>query len=612
MQRARTAQRAWRRIPVKDRCVFLSRLRREIAQDCESISAAIARDAAKPLLDALSGDVLVVLEQIRYYERQAATILQSKRNGKPSFFFRKSQFETHFEPYGVVLVCGPANYPFQLAMIPLITALVAGNAVLLKCSEHAPETAILIETLCSKAGFPKDLVQVSHGGPEEAKAFLDARPDLVFFTGSSQHGRMVAERAAHHLIPCVLELGGKDASLVFEDCPLERAVEGIAYGAYSNAGRVCVAVKRAYVHESIMDDFVARLRARISRIRVGNEPDSDYCPLPAAAISSHHELVHDALNRGATLLHPRESELGSSPVLLTGVPSDARLLTEESFGPVLIVESFRDEAHAITLANESPFALSSSVWTRSKARGRRVASQLSAGSCAVNDIIRVIANPGAAFGGNRSSGYGRYHGAEGLRSFSRIKTVMHCEDQSANQVNWFPLTSQTRMRLTKLIQIRHGLTGLIARLLRLLPLLLLALLLPFCSAEQSAPPQRLTVEVNLTAKASGELGYLVFASPAGFPNLTVDSIRHGFLAIPSHAERMTFSVDLPPGTYAVAVYDDLNGNHKLDHNLIGIPREPVGASNNPQGRFGPPRFAQCSFHLGDSAKAITINLVKGL
>ena len=137
----------------------------------------------------------------------------------------------------------------------MITALAAGNAVILKCSERAPETAALIAELCARVNFPQNLVQVMHGGPEEAEALLDASPDFVFFTGSSHHGQLVAQRAARHLIPAVLELGGKDASLVFEDCHLDRAVEGIAYGAFSNAGRVCVAVKRVYVHESIFEEF---------------------------------------------------------------------------------------------------------------------------------------------------------------------------------------------------------------------------------------------------------------------------------------------------------------------------------------------------------------------
>jgi len=608
---ARVAQPAWATMPVKQRCVYLRRLRREIALQCDSISAVIARDTRKPLLDALAGDVLVTLEQIRYYEHYAAKILKPRRNGKPFFLFRGARFETRFEPHGVALVCGPSNYPFQLAVIPMITALAAGNAVILKCSESAPETAALIAELVKRVDFPQDLVQVVHGGPDEAEALLDANPDFVFFTGSSRHGQLVAQSAARQLIPTVLELGGKDASIVFEDCHLDRAVEGIAYGSFSNSGRMCVAVKRVYVHESIFEKFVARLKVRISALRVGDAPDSDLCPLSSAALSMHLELVDDALSRGAARF-PAEDAVRGGPVLLTEVPAEARILTEESFGPALILKPFRDEREAIALANSSPFALSSSVWTRNETRGRRVAAQMSAGSCAVNDVIRVIANPYAPFGGNGRSGYGRYHGPEGLRSFSRIKTVMHTNNRRAGQINWFPFTSRTRKQLAEFIRLRHGAGGLLARMSRVLPLIVMAILLCFQSAAQAPHATRVTVDVKLTDDAHGELGYLIFASAPGFPGAKEKAYSHGFLPILLHSERVKFEVDLPPGTYAVSVYEDLNENHKLDRNVIGIPREPVGVSNNPKGSFGPPRFSECAFSLGNSAQTITINVVKGL
>ena len=299
-------------------------------------------------------------------------------------------------------------------------------------------------------------------------------------------------------------------------------------------------------------------------------------------------------------------------MLLTDVPADARILTEESFGPALIVKSFRDESEAIALANSSPFALSSSVWTRNSARARRVAARMSAGSCAVNDVIRVIANPYASFGGNGKSGYGRYHGPEGLRSFSRIKTVMHTRDRSASQINWFPFTGRTRKQLTQLIRLRHGAGDVLAQMSRVLPLAALAALLCVQSAAQAPHTTRLSVDVQLTSDAHGELAYLVFASASGFPGARDKALLHGFLPIPPHTERIKFDVDLPPGTYAVTVYEDLNGNHKLDHNLIGIPREPVGASNNPKGRFGPPRFSECAFSLGNIPQTIAINIVKAL
>ena len=610
LSRARDAQPAWAALPVSRRCAILGDLRREIALQCESIAEIIARETSKPLQDALSGDVLVTLEHLRYYESKAVRILRSRRIGKPFFLFRGARFETLFEPQGVALIFGPSNYPLQLSMIPLITALAAGNAVVLKCSEHTPETAALIARLSANANFPVDLVQELHDGPEQSAALIDARPDFIFFTGSSRHGQQVAERAAKHLIPTILELGGKDASLVFADCHLDRAVEGITYGAFSNAGRVCVAVKRVYVEASILNEFLARLKNRISMLRVDTGPDADFCPLTEDARSDVRAEVEDALSRGATLHWPQDrTAVAYEPTLLSDVPAEARILTEESFGPALCVASFRDEAEAIALANTSRFALSSSIWTRNQVRARRVAAQLCAGSCSVNDVIRIVANPHAAFGGNRDSGHGRYHGPEGLRSFSRIKTIMIAGDRRTREINWFPFNSRTRHQLASLIRFRHGAAGLLGRLSRLLLPLLVSAILPLTLTAQSKMGTHLTIDVQLTQKAHGELAYLVFASPSGFPGDRDKALRHGFLPIPSNAQHLRIDTDLPPGIYAVAVYEDLNGNHNLDHNFIGIPREPVGASNNPSARFGPPHFDECSFYLGDTAQTITITLV---
>src|ERR1700760_1553205 len=208
---ARAAQPAWGALNVARRCAILGNLRREIAIQCELIADTIARETSKPLLDALSGDVLVTLEHLRYYESNAGPILRPRRIGKPSFLFHGARFEAFFEPHGVALIFGPSNYPFQLSVVPLITALVAGNAVVLKCSERTPKTAALIANLCAKANLPVNLVQVLYDDPEQSAALIDACPDFIFFTGSSRHGQQIAERAAKRLIPTILELGGKDA-----------------------------------------------------------------------------------------------------------------------------------------------------------------------------------------------------------------------------------------------------------------------------------------------------------------------------------------------------------------------------------------------------------------
>ena len=481
LNRAREAQAAWAALEVSRRCSVLGRLRREIALNCEAIAERIARETGKPAHDALSGDVLVTLEMLRYCETHASRILRSRRVGKPALFFFGSRFRCCFEPYGVALIFSASNYPLQLAMAPMASALAAGNAVVLKGSERTPETNALIEELCAKAQLPSGLVQVVQAGPAEAGALIEAKPDIVFSTGSSQNGRAVAERAARHLIPTILELGGKDAALVFADCRLDRAVEGVAYGAFSNSGRVCIGVKRLYVEASIHDEFVLRLKQRMAKLRVSNDADADLCPLAPVSAMAVRSQIEDACARGARIEHPDSGDrAGYEPTMLSGVARDARILTEECFGPVICVATFQNEAHAVELANGSAYALSSSVWTGDRSRGARVAAQLSAGSCAINDVIRMIANPYAGFGGNRQSGYGRYHGPEGLRAFSRTKTVMTTSARTLREITWFPFEPRTSRLLTSVIRFRHASGRILAQIARLFPIALFVALGTLC------------------------------------------------------------------------------------------------------------------------------------
>jgi len=470
VKRARTAQVQWAKEGPASRCDVLRRLRRGIAEHREQIVARICEDTGKPPLDALAGDVLVTLEQMRYYESHAARILRRRRIGKPALLYIGARFYEEFEPQGVVLIYGPSNYPFQLTVVPMVTALFAGNAVILKCSEKTPRVARSVEELCRDAGLPEDLVQVVNDGPENAGALIEGRPDLIFFTGSTENGRSVARRAAEHLIPVVLELGGKDAALVFADCPLERTLEGVTYGAFSHAGQVCVGIKRLFVEQSVYGLFVSRLASRVQGLRIGSDPDSDLGQLQDAAGRARlFAQVEDALQSGARLHVPQKAALSwNTPIVLSGVAPEARLLVEETFGPVLCVAPFATEAEAIALANSSAFALSASVWTRDRSRARRVAAALNAGSCAVNDVIRNITNPQAAFGGNRASGYGRYHGEQGLYTFSRIKSVMLSSGWLPREINWFPFARKTLERLNAFVGIRHNAKGLWTAVRRLL------------------------------------------------------------------------------------------------------------------------------------------------
>jgi acyl-CoA reductase-like NAD-dependent aldehyde dehydrogenase/uncharacterized protein (DUF2141 family) len=614
---ARKAQANWARLSPKDRAHAMHPLRREITRRMDEIVRVLSEEVGKPPMDALVGEVMVVLEQLRYYERRAAAVLRPQRVGQPQIFFRGTHFLEVREPHGVVLVFAPWNYPFQLAVVPMATALFSGNAVLLKCSEHAPRTALLIEELCAAAQLPEGLVQVSFEGADEAAKLLEAGVDFIFFTGSNRNGRNVAARAGESMIPTVMELGGKDAALVFESCDVERTASGVAYGSFSNAGQVCSGIKRIFVQRSIYDRFLRVFLERVAELRVGLSTESDFGPVFGTVRHQLTAQVEDALQRGA-LLHTewRSDAQEILPIVLGKVPEDAQLLLDESFGPVVCIAPFDSEADAIEKANSSEFGLAASVWTGERAQGERVALRLQCGVCGVNDVIRSTGNPEAAFGGTKASGFGRYHGAEGLKTFSRLKTVMVADRLHHSEVHWFPFKQRTFSRVRSMLRLRHG--GNLAerfRALRDLWILLVIVGCGLCVAEtphtgSSGAP--LVVEVKLPLRANGEIAYLVFAAPDGFPDVRSKAVRGDFVPVTqagAQTQRVTIG-PLPPGRYAVSVYLDENSNHRLDRNWLNIPKEPVGASNNPKYRHRSPSFDECSFTHGSTSESISITLVQ--
>ena len=380
-----------------------------------------------------------VLDFIAFHERQAEKVLEPEQ--RPGHLLSpRAEFVVQYEPLGVVGILAPWNYPFQLAMLPLVTALAAGNTVVLKPSETTPSVGAVIVELCDAAGFPAGVVQVVQGGPEVGRALVASRPDKIFFTGSVRTGKMIMAAAAEHLTPVELELGGKDPMIVFADAPLERAVNGAVYGAFVNAGQACISVERVYVEAPAYERFVSDVTREATKLRVGSGRNVELGPIMRAqqcdVIEQH---LDDALARGATLTTPRRREGNRFwPMVLRDVSHEMRVMREETFGPILPVMPFGSEVEAIQLANDSDYGLNASVWTEDRERGRRVAADLVAGSCAINDVLINVANPHLPFGGERHSGMGRYHGPEGLRGFSRIKSVMYAGSTARSEMNWFP------------------------------------------------------------------------------------------------------------------------------------------------------------------------------
>ena len=335
-------------------------------------------------------------------------------------------------PHGVVGVITPWNYPLSLAVTDSVPALLAGNAVVLKPDLQTTHTALWIAERLQEAGLPDDLfVVVSGSGPEAGAALVDAA-DYVSFTGSTETGRTVAARAARRLIGASLELGGKNAMIVRGDADLGRAVDGALRGAFTNAGQLCIAIERLYVHRSLHDAFLDRFVARTAALRLGTGLDWGYdigSLVSAAQLEKVARHVEDAVRRGATVRaggRPRP-ELGPfffEPTVLTGVTAEMELHGEETFGPVVAVRPFETDEEAIALANDSRYGLNASVWGTDRRATLAVARRLEAGTVNVNDAyIAAWGSVDAPMGGTKDSGVGRRHGSEGLLKYTESRSI---------------------------------------------------------------------------------------------------------------------------------------------------------------------------------------------
>ncbi|OLE23113.1 MAG: succinate-semialdehyde dehydrogenase [Catenulispora sp. 13_1_20CM_3_70_7] len=337
---------------------------------------------------------------------------------------------TRREPVGVVGVIGPWNNPLINSFGDAIPALAAGNAVVLKPSEHTPLTALMMQSMAAECGWPEGVFQVVTGARATGEALVDA-VDFVMFTGSTRSGRAVAARAAARLIPCSLELGGKDALIVLADAPLERAVNVAVHGAFFNAGQVCTSVERVYVEAPLYDRFVQAAAARIGELRTGASHGLGTTDIGAITFPGQLDIIEehlrDAASRGARILAggriTRIPGRFVEPTLLVDVDHSMRCMREETFGPTLPVMKVNSAEQAVELANDSEYGLQATIVTRDTRRARRLAARLRVGVVTINDSQSNYMALGLPMGGWNNSGLGVRHGAEGIRKYTRLQAV---------------------------------------------------------------------------------------------------------------------------------------------------------------------------------------------
>lgn len=441
-RRSRSAFSAWGATSSRARTAYLKRLRLAVVDRLDEIAQLIADSTGKPVAEALVTELLPTLDAMQHLEKYAPRVLRCKRVPTSILLPGKTSY-IEYAPRGVVLVLAPWNFPLQLAMIPVVTALAAGNTVILKPSEITPLIGRLMENLFKDARFPDDVVQVAHGDGRLGAALVQGSPDHIFFTGSWRTGKRIQVEAAKQLISTTLELSGHDAMIVFDDAPMERAVNAAVWGGFMNSGQTCVGVERIYVHRTVYPEFTRLVVSETSRLKQGVRADAD---LGAMTFDQQVEIVQrhvtDALTKGATLLYGRAPDewdgMVVPPIILTDVTEEMTLARDEAFGPVVTVIPFDDEDEVVDLANASPYGLSASVWSAQVRRAERVASRLETGSVVINDVIVAIANHHLPFGGVKQSGLGSYHGEAGLKAMSREKSVVRDWLGRKREANWFP------------------------------------------------------------------------------------------------------------------------------------------------------------------------------
>src|SRR6202165_2200579 len=431
VSRARVTQSAWAKHPIHARGAKLRGLRESILASRHELADAVVRESGKPRVEALFADIFVALDSAEYWSRNAAGALRTRRVPHHNAAAKAKRGYLAYDPLGVIAIISSWNYPLAIPLSQIIPAVAAGNAVVCKTSDFTPQCGALIEKLFVGAGLPGNLITVVQGGGEVGQALIDASPDKMLFTGSVAPGRRVAEACAKKLIPYVLELGGKDAMIVLADADLEVASSAAVWGSYTNCGQVCLSVERLFVEQTAADKFMTLCVQKTKKLHLGpgSDPATDVGPLIRPPhVQRMSDLVHDAVSRGAKVLCGGNSrpDLGPNffePTVIAGVDSSMKLFQEETFGPILSIQVVKDAKEAISRANDSPFALAASIWTKNKTRGMALAAEMRAGAVMVNDAISYFGIAEAPHGGCGASGWGRTHGKAGLLEMVQMKYI---------------------------------------------------------------------------------------------------------------------------------------------------------------------------------------------
>ncbi len=465
VSRARAAQTHWNELGFAGRAAVMVRAQRWMLDNAERVIATVIEETGKTYEDAQGTDFGYTAQSLGFWAKHAAEYLADEHAhywGNPAVVGKKLLMR--YVPFGVVGVIGPWNFPLVNGFGDCIPALMAGNAVILKPSEVTPLSSLLMAEMFHDCGMPEDVFQVATGDGATGGALI-AAVDCIMFTGSTRTGRLVAKAAAERLIPCHLELGGKDPMIVCADADVEKAATAAAYYSMNNAGQVCISVERVYVEEPIYDEFVRLVTEKVGRLRQGPPSGPGSVDVGAIIFPPQIEIidahVRDAVNKGAKVLvggHVRNGSGGHfyEPTVLVDVDHSMDTMREETFGPVMPIMKVADVDQAVRLANDSSYGLQASVWTRDTPQGEQIARRLEAGAVCVNAAQINYFALNLPMGGWKASGLGARHGAGGIRKYCHVQSMLVSGFGPRRELFMFPYSARVTGLFGRLYRTIYG------------------------------------------------------------------------------------------------------------------------------------------------------------
>jgi acyl-CoA reductase-like NAD-dependent aldehyde dehydrogenase len=465
--RARAAQPGWEALGFQGRARVMRRAQRWMVDNVERVIDVVVSESGKTYEDAQLADYGYTAGALRFWAKEAQGYLADEP--VPSWnnpVVAGKRLIIRYAPVGVVGVIGPWNYPIANSFGDCIPALMAGNSVLLKPSEVTPLSSMLMAEMMRECGLPEDVFQVATGDGTTGAALIEG-VDCVMFTGSTRTGRAVMKAAAERLVPCYLELGGKDPMIVCADANLDRAANAAAFYSMNNGGQVCISVERVYVEEPVYDEFVSKVTQQVGRLRQGRPGQPGSVDVGAVTFPPQIEVVddhvRDAVQKGARVLVGGQRREGDGrffePTVLVDVDHSMKIMTEETFGPTLPIMKVADAEEALRLANDTEYGLQASVWTRDIERGETLARRIEAGVVCVNDAQVNYSALNLPMGGWRSSGLGTRHGAAGIRKYTKTQSLLLTKRAPKRDLHMFPYSRRRTRMLQRMLKLLYGRGG---------------------------------------------------------------------------------------------------------------------------------------------------------